>query len=340
MSEDTELDEQTSLQVYDPAELTLEDQDDLIVKLKLPTYDDVTDANIIKSIREVYHGFTFDAAEDFSKIFADEESLAEYIKDTMADIGEHQKIGQVALRTSNSASLARFWVMGYSADQAISKSTYGDGACKRIADRINRSVPYVYQVRSVGTRLTIKDCFLLGVREGCNTTTLRKLAQIRDQDLCRQIITTFIQSTQDTSDVINVERATRAFKQAIRDALRPENAVEEATTNPMEASENLEEIAGTAYVAGRSAVKKIIKETKFFSNEENVCAVCDAMADFAIVESVPNADKLLADFKVEVDEAITQSKKMLEYLDDMLVQLNSCMAVEVLGEGSKRKRSK
>ena len=41
--EDLELDEQTSLQVYDKGELTLEDQDDLIVKLSLPTYEDVTD---------------------------------------------------------------------------------------------------------------------------------------------------------------------------------------------------------------------------------------------------------------------------------------------------------
>jgi hypothetical protein len=336
-----ELEEQTSLQIYDAAELaTLEDQEDLVVKLKLPNYADVTDATVIKGIREVYSGFTFNASEDFSKIFTDPDKLADYIKDTISDISEKQKNGQVVVRTSNAASMARFWAMGYAIDKAISGSSYGNGACKVIAERINRSVPYIYQLRSVGTRLTLQDCFLLGMREGCNTTTLRKLAQIRDQDLCRQLITTFIESTRDTSDVIAIERATHAFKQAIRDALKPDNVLEEATTNPTESSENLEDIAGTAYVAGLSAVKKIIKETKFFSNEENVCSVCDAMADFAIVESVPDAEQLLSDFKVEVEEAINQSKKMMEYLDDMLVELNSLMSVEVLGEGSKRKRSK
>lgn len=340
MSDTGTLEEQTSLQVFDPAELALEEQEDLIVKLALPTYKDVTDEKIIKSIREVYHGFTFNASEDYGRLFSDADGLAAYIKDTMTDIGEHQKIGQVAMRTSNSASLARFWAMGFAADKAISQSSYGNGACKRIADLINKSVPYVYQVRAVGTRLTLQDCFLLGMREGCNTTTLRKLAQIRDQDLCRQIITAFIESTQDTSDVINIERATRAFKQAIRDALKPDTSIEESTTNPTEAPENLEEIAGPAYVAGLAAVKKIIRETKFFSNEDNVCAVCDAMADFAIVDSVPDAERLLTEFKTNVEEAIHQSKKMMEYLDDILVELNSCTAVEVLSEGAKRKRSK
>ena len=64
------------------------------------------------------------------------------------------------------------------------------------------------------------------------------------------------------------------------------------------------------------------------------------MADFAITDSVPDAQELLDRFKVDVEQAIDQSKKMIEYLGDMLVELQSLQAVEVLGAGSKRKRSK
>ena len=338
--EDLELDEQTSLQVYDKGELTLEDQDDLIVKLSLPTYEDVTDDKIAKQMREVFHGFTLNKDEDVVQHFQDADQLADYINSCMADIGESQKVGLVSRLSTNSAALGYYWKMGHNADIAITGSSYGNGACKRIAERINRSVPYVYQLRAVGTRLTLQDCYLLGMREGCNTTTLRKLAQIRDQDLCKQIIRTFIEATQDTADVINMERATRAFKLAIRDALKPDNMIEEATTNPSEVATSLEEIAGPAYAAGVGAIKKILKETKYFSSEENTVQVCDAMADFAITDSVPDAQELLDRFKVDVEQAIDQSKKMIEYLGDMLVELQSLQAVEVLGAGSKRKRSK
>ena len=89
-----------------------------------------------------------------------------------------------------------------------------------------------------------------------------------------------------------------------------------------------------------TAIKKILKETNYFSNEENTIQVCDAMADFAITDSVPDAQELLDSFKVDVEQAIDQSKKMIEYLSDMLVELQSLQAVEVLDAGSKRKRSK
>ena len=335
-----ELQEQTELQVYNPQELQLDEQDDLIVKIKLPTYADVTDDKVIRSIRDVFHGFTFNAADDFGKQFVDPDQLVEYIQQTVADINEHQKIGTVAKITNTSASLARFWVMGYIVDRAITQSTYGNGACQRIAKAINRSVPYVYQLRSVGTRLTLQDCFLLGMREGCNTTTLRRLAQIRDQDRCRQIITAFIDATQNTEDIINIERATKAFKQAILQALKPQNQLDEATTNPADVSEDLASLVSEEYATCANALARVMKETKYLSIEDNIVQLCDALDNFYIMPSVPDAQSRLDELKAKAEEAQERLKTAMEYMGDFDDAIDRLLHVEVLDEGAKRKRSR
>lgn len=331
---------QTDLVILENGEVALSEQDDLIVKLKLPTYADVTDDKIIKCIRDVFHGFTFDRMADFGKQFVDPEQLVAYIKDSIGDIADRQKIGETVKLTNSSASLARFWVLGYIIDRTIAQSSYGNGACKQIADAINRSVPYIYQLRAVGTRLTLQDAFLLGMREGCNTTTLRKLAQIRDQDCCRQIIQAFIDATQDTADVINTERATKAFKQAIQQALKPQNELEEATTNPTDVVDDLAELVSEEYGKADTAIARILKETKYLSVEENIIQLCDAFDDFYIMPSVPNAEDRLSEIKARAEDAKQRALTTIEYLSDLRDAIDRFLQVEVLDEGARRKRSK
>lgn len=331
---------QTDLVVMENGELQIAEQDDLIVKLKLPTYKDVTDEKVIQYVRDVFHGFTFDRMADFGKQFVDPEQLVAYIKDSIGEIADRQKVGETVKLTNASASLARFWVLGYIIDRTIAQSSYGNGACKQIADAINRSVPYIYQLRAVGTRLTIQDAFLLGMREGCNTTTLRKLAQIRDQDCCRQIIQAFIDATQDTSDVINTERATKAFKQAIQQALKPQNELEEATTNPDDVVEDTTELVSEEYGKADTAIAKILKETRYLSVEENIIQLCDAFDDFYIMGNVPNAAERLSELKARAEDAKAKAQVTIEYLGDVVDAIDRMLHVEVLDEGAKRKRNK
>lgn len=331
--------EQTELQVYEAGELQLDEQDDLIVKLKLPTYADVTDEKVLRYIRDVFKGFTFNAADDFSKQFVDPEQLVDYIKATISEISEGQKIGETVKLNNASAALARFWILGYVVDQTIAKASYGNGACQRIAKAINRSIPYVYQLRAVGTRLTLQDAYLLGMREGCNTTTLRRLAQIRDQDRCRQIITAFIDATQDTSDIINIERATKAFKQAILQALKPQNELDEATTNPVDVVDAAE-LVSEEYGAADTAIARVMKETKYLSVEENIIQLCDALDNFYIMANVPNAADRLSELKARAEDAKDRAQVTIEYLGDFVDAVDRLLHVEVLDEGSRRKRSK
>ena len=331
MSEDLIPDESAELTVAASTEVQLADEHETVAfELALPTYADVTDEKVLHNIRDVFPDFAYDASADYARQFADPTQLVAYVSQTMNDIKEKQKVGVAQRLVTNGAALAYFWTMGDVVNKTLEKASYGNGAVGQIAAELKKSVPYVYQIRAVATQLTKQDAYLLGMRECCSTTTLRKLAQIRDADRRRQIIDIFIQETQDMSDAPRMERATKAFRVAINEALKRVDVIEQDTTNPTAVVDNDAELVNASYAAAMEALRMLRKETRRLSQEATVEQVCDVLADFAVTETVPNAEDWVTRFHTEVDEVKTILETTKEYLDDIIVELNSALHTEVI----------
>ena len=308
--------------------LITEEQDDTNACIALPTYADTTPEKVLRNVREVFKGFTYDSSDD-GREFETVDALADYVQASLDDIREAQTIGETAKMVNTSASLARFWIMGEKVDKALKNASYGNGACNKLAAKLKKSVPYIYQLRDVSKQLTMQDCWLLGIR-GCTTTTLRRLAQIKDSDTCKQIIAAFVADTTDTSDVTRIERATRAFKSAINDACKRVNLIEQNTTNPDEVVEDPSVLVNPSYGETMKALDEFEKKLKKLVTEDYVCQLCDTMADFAITSAVPNAQEHLSALKDRVMGIKKQLVDTQGYLDDIDRELDSLSKVEVL----------
>lgn len=332
MSEELIPEEQNQeVTVAASTEVQLADEQETVgFELALPTYTDVTDEKVLHNIREVFPDFSYDASADFARQFADPKQLVAYVSQTMQDIKDKQQFGVAQRLVTNGAALAYFWTMGDVVNKTLERASYGNGAVGQIAAELKKSVPYVYQIRAVATQLTKQDAYLLGMRECCSTTTLRKLAQIRDADRRRQIIDIFIQETQDMSDAPRMERATKAFRVAINEALKRVDVIEQDTTNPTAVVDNDAELVNASYAAAMEVLRLLRKETKKLSQEATVEQICDALADFAVTETVPNAEDWVNRFHEEVESVKTIVETTKEYLDDIIVELNSALHTEVI----------
>lgn len=324
-------DEVTDITVATSADIVLADEQDMQgLELPLPTYADVTDDKIMLEVRRVFGGFTYDDTTDYSKEFKDPEEVADYADDCLGQIKDVQTQGTAVKLTKSSAALAYFWFLGAKINNVLEHAKYGNGAVNKIAARMKKSVPFVYQIRAVATNLTRQDAYLLGMRECCSTTTLRKLAQIRDADRRRQIIDVFINETQDMADATRMERAVKAFRMAINEALKHVDTIEQDTTNPEAVVDSDAELVNASYAAAMEAIRLLNGATKKLAAEETVFKVCDAMGDLAITETVPNADDWLARIKEEITAAKNQALTAKSNIDDMLVELDSALQIEVL----------
>ena len=302
---------------------------DTCSNIALFTYEDITHDKIARSMREMFKGFSCDDNVDIAKEFKDIKQLAGYASKTLQDIQSVQNDGETVKIAHTSVALTRFWYLGRDIDNALKSASYGNGAVNQLAAAMKKSVPYVYQLRDVAKQLTEEDCFLLGMR-GCTTTTLRRLAQIKDRDVAKQIIVAFINDTQDTTDVTRIERATRSFKTAINDACSKVNLLDQSTTNPEEVVDDPALLVNPSYAEAVKIVDDLERKLKKMTSEEYVCKVCDTLADFAVTESVPNAQQRLDEFKERIKEVQAMVKVVTEYLSDIDRELTSVSKVEVI----------
>ena len=331
MRDELVSEETTDLTVAASADVVLADEQDMQgLELALPTFADVTDEKVMAEVRRVFGGFTYNDTADYSQEFKDPEAVADYVDDCLDQIKEKQTQGTAVKLTNSSAALAYFWFLGARINNVLEHAKYGNGAVNKIAARMKKSVPFIYQIRAVATNLTRQDAFLLGMRECCSTTTLRKLAQIRDDDRRRQIIDIFINDTQDMSDAPKMERAVKAFRMAINEALKHVDTIDQDTTNPTAVVDDTAELVNASYAAAMDAIRLLNGATKKLAAEETVYKICDAMGDLAITESVPDAEDWLATIKEEITAAKEHAEAARSNLDDILRELESALHIEVL----------
>ncbi len=227
MTELTTTNEETSLVSMTAAD---EAEDSLMASvIQLPGYQDTSDKTVLRNVKDVFKAFEVPEPDGASP-FQDMNALAQYTLDAMGTIKKvrEQADGQQLLRRA--ASMARFWYLGRTIDTELARGSYGTNAAQKLATAMKRSVPYIYQIRAVSTRLTVTDCYLLGVR-GLDTTHLRQLAQVQDDAMRGNILHGFIEAVSDTSDEHKLAQAKKAFIAAIN-AARNVKALDVTTSDP------------------------------------------------------------------------------------------------------------
>ena len=292
-----------------------EDDADDMPALTLPTFKDVNQDSVFKSVRAVFPGFTFDNTDTYQNKFEDSDAIATYMDKALQDINKSQVTGDIAQRTHNSASEGYFWAMCATFDRTLSSSDYGKGVYNTIAARLKKSVPYVYQLRAVAKRLTVEQCFLLGSRN-CSQSTLRRLAQIKDDARRTLIINTFIEETHDTSNQQAMEKARKSFFAAISDALKNADYEMDATSAPEKVDEGPKvTVEFDALMSAFSNLKKVIK---ILGDETTMTNIADSMSKFYLMDNVPNAEK---HFDAAKADATLLRTTFEEIRDDYLPQL-------------------
>lgn len=311
-----------------PAILEEGEDRDLVVGISLPSYDDVDDKKAAGYIKDVFKGFTFDASADFAKKFSSMDMLANYVQESLTDIRKVRNQAEMSEVLQRGACLARFWCLGKALSKALNEGEYGTGAGSRLATQLGKSVPYIYQIKAVGERLTLTDCFLLGVR-GCDTTTLRGLAQIKDDDTRKSIIQAFVDSFMEYTDEASRMRAKASLVASIN-ANRKAKAgyIEEANSDPATGASPV--LVSETY---QEAMENINAWQKYLLKPSNASvteALIRALTNFFITESTPDAQSHLTAIKGEADQLKVTIQAVKNNLDDILIQLDSFAANEVL----------
>ena len=291
--------------------------------LKLPGYDSMTPTQVAKGVKDVFKGF--DQANAGGSTFADTAALADYAARTMEDIKKADSAATKSMVLFKAAALARFWYLGQTVNQALSNGQYGTGAVNKLATQLGKKVTYIYQLRAVATRLTVVDCYLLGLRM-LDTTHLRKLSQVKDDAIRRGIIETFIAAVPDSSDKERYEAARAQLISAL-------NAKQVETIDDVGTSDPLNGGTDTSVSPEYDAViKQMVDWSKMLhkpSLEGPIEELCSALDNFFLSADVPDAEKRLATVKdtATAMKALMQSVK--NNLDDAIRSLDSVMAVEL-----------
>ncbi len=304
-----------------------ENEDQTLCKgILLPTYDDMTDQKVLKNVRDIFKGFSFDSTDNYGVKFKDTEQLAEYVQASMEDITTCRSKAEASELIQRSASMARFWYMGAVLDKALTEGAYGTAASNKLAVALKKSVPYIYQIRAVATKLTVTDCYLLGMR-GCDSTILRKLAQIKDDEIRKGIIKAFIEMYINTADRNQLLAARKALVNAIN-ADQKTDFIEVSTSDPVAGGSNI--LVSPEYQAVVSELNSWTKMLKKASQEATITKFCNATASFYLTKEAPDAEKHMEEVKTFAETVRQLIATVKANLADAESELQSLQATEVL----------
>lgn len=317
-----ELIPDTGMQVIDARE-----DHNFIEGTLFPTYEDLTDQKVLKNVRDVFKGFDYDPTESMGRRFTDVDSLTEYVQRSMDDIKSVRHRAEASEMLQRAAAIARFWYLGDSLDRALEEGSYGTGASNKLAAQLKVSVPYIYQIRAVSRKLTVTDCYLLGVR-GCDSTMLRKLAQIKEDARRAAIIKLFVDTFKDTYDKEAMDAARKALTQAIDN----ENSV-----SPLQLNESGDggALVGDSdnppqFDAAINLLQQWQKSMKKLAAENFAEKTCEVFSNFYLTTATENADALMKDITAEGSRTHALIQSAIANLEDICEAIHGMMAVEPL----------
>lgn len=293
---------------------------------KLVGYDEISDAQVFKTLKDFFRGFHFDINEDFSSRFESVDSIADYTVGTINDIAGLKKASDARKILCDAAALARFWCLGTVISSAMRSGKLGKGANEKLAFKLGKSSAYIYQYRAVAERMSISECYLLGMR-GCTTTDLRRLGQIKDDDLRGSVIRAFIDSYTNTADVSGKKAAMEQLKRAIGCANSSMDVLALTNTDPSAGGPAITPPDNYTELMKRIRSMKVTIGKGF--KEQTIEAFCNAAVNFSMNESTPEADSLLSNIKTEADELAKSLMHTIQDIQDMVRELQSLQGVKV-----------
>ena len=302
----------------------LDDEREDIAGIALPGYDITSEKEVTKTVQRVFKGF--DPASVTAQ-FADGDAFVDYAKRSMTDIIEARRTSDATQLLARGASLARFWYLGKTIDTALSGGGYGANVIQRLTTELGKSQSYVYQIKQVAVKLTLVDCYLLGMR-GLESSDLRKLAYVKDDKLRRQLIESYISAITDTGDTAKMEKARKALKAAIL-ADRQADAIQLGASDPNNGGSEVE--VSEEWAAAMSTIRSWNKATKQLVNETHVNESIAALANFYLDEDVPDAQRRLDELKMAAEDTRVQLDAAKKAIDDIIKELDSLSGVELNG---------
>lgn len=329
MAEEFENKEDTQVVVAEQYDASLEsnaEDPSLYAGMTLPTMDDINDQIVYKSVKDVCRGFSFDPNEMMDKKFRDIDQIANYVLATEEDIRNMCHEAEANDRLKHAAAIARFWYMAYSIDKALKEGDYGTGSSTKIAAKLHKSIPMVYSIRQVGSRLTATECYLLGLRK-ISSTTLRRLAALEDADHRKGLINAFVNAYSDTQDMETCEKAKKQFIAAVNMGLDPK-FLETSTSDPVAGGSAIE--VSELYTEIMKRFGELERPLKKINGEVFIEAFCKACGDFSMTDSVPDAEEHVADVKAAAERLKTMCLAAKNNLDDAIRELDSISGVEVI----------
>ena len=306
--------------VEKPMQLVEQEDAGLAPSIALPAYKDIDDNKVTRSVKDVFKGFT--PATDIR--FDSVEALGAYVEQSMQSIKETRQVSEAADLCNRAAAMARLWYLGATIDKSLTSSSYGANASQRLATQLHRSVPWIYQIRAVSTKLTPVDCYLLGVR-GLGSKHLCRLAQVKDDATRRGIIDTFIASVK-TSDPVQMEEARRQFVTAINTDQKG-NTLDMESTDPYNGGTT--ELVSPEYSKLIKAIDSWSGWLKKPAMEANIETLCMAANDFFLPASLPDAQNRLDEVKGAALELRALMATVKNNLEDAIRDLTELQDVEL-----------
>lgn len=302
-----------------------EDQS-LIGVMILPTYDNVNEQKVLKNVVDVFRGFDHTSASS-GKLFKDTDALAVYTQNTMDDIKDVRQRAERTQLCQKAAAMARFWYLGETINNALVNGEYGTAAVNKLATALKKSVPYIYQLRAVAVKLSVIDCYLLGIR-GLDSTHLRRLAQIQDDNVRASIVKAFIDKFKDTSNISKLDQAKKQLLAAVNIAQNTET-IDISSSDPENVTTpDVSEIPSECL----DVMNQLTSWQRMFkkpATEDVIETFCKTLEDFYITSAVPDADAHLANILAGAVKTKDMLLVVRSNIDDAIRELDSLQGVTV-----------
>jgi len=320
--EEIEINESGLIALAEEKPMALVEQEDasLASNIALPAYKDVDDGKVARSVKDVFKGFSTATDIKFNTV----DDLGNYVEQAMSSIKEARQTSEAADLCNRAAAMARVWYLGATIDKSLTSSNYGANASQRLATKLHRSVPWIYQIRAVSTKLSVVDCYLLGVR-GLGSKHLCRLAQVKDDATRRGIIDTFV-SMVKTSDPVQMEEARKAFVTAVNNDQK-KNTLDMESTDPYNGG--TAELVSPEYSQLIKAINTWSGWLKKPAAETNIEELCRAASDFFLPASLPDAQSRLDEVKGAALELRALMTTVKNNLEDAIRDLGELQNVEL-----------
>lgn len=335
-----ELVEVNEFDMTAPVEVVGEENDEgalqsLDTGIKLPTYNEIDDKKSLNAVKEIFKNFHYNTDDDLVKMYATPERLADYIDESIRDIGAVKQQGDRGKVMVKAAIAARFWYLAHYVDVILTGSKYGTNGRKKIhellkAKGVDWSEGFFYKVQRVASRLTATDCWLLGAR-GATPNHLTKLAQIKDAGLRQSVMHALVDAVSDTRG--DDKDSAQALKQFVSAINAPSSSKDFAQLESSDPTQVMEDDLFPDYTAGMKMLKSLTRMLKPFVDNDQMVDSCDAIGNIYVTRGMPDPEKKLEDAVVSCKALMKDIKTAKAHLDELLTDLDGLATGLTIQEG-------